>query len=123
MLFSSKDDYGLSKGTKLEGLRPAYQPRYANSRTWGTPTELRQPQQQLPFIASLTCPRKSFARDDKFVATLISNHLADLSSRPKRSVVERSAVSNALFITSYSFTHPLKPTFFQPFTGRLNVVP
>src|ERR1700678_4267106 len=83
MLFSSKDDYGLSKGTKLEGLRPAYQPRYANSRTWGTPTELRQPQQQLPFIASLTCPRKSFARDDKFVATLISNHLRpDLTSCP-----------------------------------------
>jgi hypothetical protein len=49
----------------LEGLRPAYYPRYANTRTWGTLTEWRQPLQQLPFIASLTCPCKSLARDDK----------------------------------------------------------
>jgi hypothetical protein len=43
------------------------------ARTWGTHTEWRQPLQQVPFIASLTCPGKSLARDDKFVATLISN--------------------------------------------------
>ena len=29
-----------------------------------------------------------FGRDDKFVATLISDHLADLSSRPKRSAMD-----------------------------------
>jgi hypothetical protein len=68
----------------------------APARTWGTPTELQQPQRQLPFVASLTCRSKSSARDDKFVATLISNHSVDLSSRPKRSEVERSAVSGTL---------------------------
>jgi hypothetical protein len=36
--------------------------------------------------------RVRLGRDDKFVAALIANHLANLSSRPKRSVVERSAV-------------------------------
>ena len=34
-----------------------------------------------------------FGRDDKFVATLISHYLANLSSRPKRSVVVPVALS------------------------------
>jgi hypothetical protein len=33
-----------------------------------------------------------FGRDDKFVATLISTATKELSSRPKRSEVERPAV-------------------------------
>ena len=54
--------------------------------------ELRKPQRQLPFIASLTCPRKSLARDDKLMAEVSprqrlspKNTTLNLSSRPKRS--------------------------------------
>ena len=104
---------GLSKGKNLEGLRPAYQPRYANTRTWGTPTAWRQRQRQLAFIASLTCRRKSLARDDNFVAALISHYLANLSSRPKRSVVERSVVlpSSHTGSKAHRFFKLLRPDF------------
>jgi hypothetical protein len=49
-----------------EGLRPSNETQVrAFARTWGTPTELRQPLRLLPLIASST------AQDDKFVATLM----------------------------------------------------
>jgi hypothetical protein len=48
------------------------------------------------------------SRDDKFVATLISHYLADLSSRPERSVAERSAVA----LSSQANLEPTKHAIF-----------
>jgi hypothetical protein len=54
-----------------------------------------------------------FGRDDKFVATLIANYLANLSSRPKRSAVERSAVFWTIRASAPWFSH----TLFSPATA------
>jgi hypothetical protein len=57
--------------------------------------------------------RVRFGRDDKFVATLIANYLANLSSRPKRSAVERSAVFWTIRASAPWFSH----TLFSPATA------
>jgi hypothetical protein len=97
--FCLPTEMGAVRRTKnSEGLRPS---KETQVRTFArTAAPLRSCDNRchsFHSFASSTRSSRSFARDDKFVATLISNDSADLSSRQERSNLRFALSSHADF--------------------------